>query len=348
MKSGRVTALAVGLLLSLLLGEGVVRALSLGNTTLSKGRLHAHDPDAGWICAPGTRARFAKPRSFDVGVTINSRGLRGPEHAFEKPAGVSRVVLLGDSTVWGHGLEDDETLAAVLERHTSNTEAINLGANGYSTVQELVRLETEGMRYAPDWTVLFFTPNDLEDNFDDKGGGRPIVSRRADGGFEIVNRPVRSPWKSSHYQWLRHHSRLFNFVEYAGEMLGQSVRRRARDPRRSAAKPAAERRDDVWGAFRHLLGRVSVLARRDGGRLLVVFSTSQGELRRARDPRRLARRLAALCDELGLPYLDPTDDFLEHPDPDRLFLFRDPHWSPAGAALVGRRVAAMVGSPDGR
>ena len=344
----RVAALFVGLALSLLLAEGVVRALGLGNTTLSKGRLHAHDPDAGWIGAPGTRARFAKPRSFDVGITINRRGIRGPEHAFAKPAGVRRVLLLGDSMVWGQGVEDDETIAAVLERELPATEAINLGVNGYGTVQELVRLETEGLRYAPDWTVLFFTQNDLEDNFDDKDGGRPVVAETGDGGFEIVNRPVRRPWKSGHTQWLRHHSRLFNFLEYSGELraLGQRYRARERRGSAGAPSPAAKQEEREWQAVRFLLGRLADLARRDGaGRLLVVYNTTQGDLRSS-DPRRVARRLCALAAELSLPCVDPAPDFLAHPDPDALFLVRDPHWSPAGAALVARRVAAVIASRD--
>ena len=352
-------ALALGLLLSLLLGEIVVRVLGLGHTTLSKGRLHAHDPDAGWTGAPGVDARFAKPRSFDVRVRHNSRGLRGPERAFAKPAGVRRVVLLGDSMVWGQGVADDETVSAVIERRLPATEAINLAANGYSTVQQWIRLEMEGLRYAPDWTVLFVTENDLEDNVDDKDGGRPVVVPDGEGGFAIANRPVRRAWKSGHTQWLRHHSRLFNYLEYAGE-IGE-LRRRFRARAAGEVKPRARRSAGAarspdlpdrawrWEALRYLVGRIDALAARDGGRLLVVYNTSQAEIRVARAaPSRDAERLGALCASLGLPFVDPSPDFFAHPDPERLFLAHDPHWSPAGAALVGGRVAAALRSLDAR
>lgn len=49
----------------------------------------------------------------DTTIAINSLGMRGPEPA-PKAAGDRRVLLLGDSIVWGYGVEADETFAARL------------------------------------------------------------------------------------------------------------------------------------------------------------------------------------------------------------------------------------------
>jgi len=234
----RLVLLALATVAALLAGEAVVRIAGAGGVTLTRARLHAYDPDAGWTCAPDLDLRYVRPGSFDVRVLTNGRGLRDDEHAAPKPAGVVRVACLGDSFPWGYGVENDEMLSAVLERELPGCETINLGTNGYGTVQSLVRLETEGLRYEPDWAVLAFCWNDLEDNFDDKDGGRPAL-RMGDGSPTIVNRPVARPWKSPAKQWLRHHSRLFAAAESGWERL--RLRPRVEGPRHAPTGSARPR-----------------------------------------------------------------------------------------------------------
>lgn len=301
----RLGVLLGSLFLGLLLCEGIVRIAGIGGTTLTRGRLHTYDPNAGWTGLPGLDTRYMLPNSFDVRIVNNSRGLRGGEHTIAKPEGVRRVVVLGDSFMWGFGVENEEMLATVLERELPKTESINLGSNGYSTVQQLVRLETEGMQYAPDWTVLAFTWNDLGDNFDDKKGGRPAVKLAPDGSVEVTNRPVRRRWKAPVKQWLRHNSRLFAFGEYCAELL--KMKRREQEAKSRAAEAASSEQpagpslaaamqeraggldytlidvyarsspdmDRGWAAFAGLLKQTRDLATRDGGRLLVVYNAAK-------------------------------------------------------------------------
>jgi lysophospholipase L1-like esterase len=238
--------IVVSLFAALLIGEGVVRIVGAGGTFLTRGRLHCFEPEAGWKCLPNLDAYYCLPGSFNVRVRCNSRGLRGKETEFIKPPGVRRIVVLGDSFMWGYGVENDEMFSSVLEKEITGSESINLGANGYSTVQELVRLETEGLRYDPDWTVLVFCWNDLEDNFDDKSGGRPVALVEEGENLRILNRPVRKPWKSPVKQWFRHHSRLFGVCEYATEMFKakrkeKRLYREAKDRVQPAALASTER-----------------------------------------------------------------------------------------------------------
>ena len=45
----------------------------------------------------------------------------------------------------------ESTLAHQLETRIPGSQSVNLAANGYSTVQELVRLERQGLSYDPDF-----------------------------------------------------------------------------------------------------------------------------------------------------------------------------------------------------
>jgi lysophospholipase L1-like esterase len=244
-------------LFALLLLEGAFRLIGVGGTTLTRGRLHAFDPDAGWTCHPGTDLRYAQPGSFDVRVQCNSRGLRDTEHDYQKPVGTRRIVVLGDSFVWGYGVEMEEMFSKQLERKLGELdgsgdgsdarwETINLGVNGYSTVQELVRLETEGLRYQPDWVVLMFCHNDLEDNFDDKDGARPVVKVNPNDTMTIVNRPVRRRFRSRIAQWFGRNSRLFGVVTFCLHTLKYQRREHQAAAARRAADADPDKQSQVF------------------------------------------------------------------------------------------------------
>jgi len=99
-------------------------------------------------------------------VTTNEKGFRGPSYPREKPENTIRIVGLGDSVMFGHGVADDDVYLTVLERSLnqpsglSRFEAINTAVPGYSTVMEVETLKERGLGYAPDIVVLHFVRND--------------------------------------------------------------------------------------------------------------------------------------------------------------------------------------------
>jgi hypothetical protein len=100
---------------------------------------------------------------------INSQGFRDKrEFDYQKPPGVVRVLVLGDSFTIGFEVYQEETYAAVIERYLKqngvNAEVINAGMSGNSNAEELIFFEQEGWKYQPDIVVLGYYVNDLEDN----------------------------------------------------------------------------------------------------------------------------------------------------------------------------------------
>jgi tetratricopeptide (TPR) repeat protein len=96
----------------------------------------------------------------------NSHGQRDRERTLQKPDGVRRILLLGDSVVEGYGLRESETISRQLEDlyPDGSTEVLNFGVSAYCTRAEIELLEVKGLRFDPDVVVLVFVENDF-DNF---------------------------------------------------------------------------------------------------------------------------------------------------------------------------------------
>lgn len=99
---------------------------------------------------------------------INSAGLRDVEHQLAKPAGVTRIALLGDSATEALQVRLNNTYARALERRLrsagANVEVINFGCSSYSTGQEYLQLKGEVAQYKPDITILMYNRGDNLEN----------------------------------------------------------------------------------------------------------------------------------------------------------------------------------------
>ena len=136
-----------------------------------------------------------------VHITTNSLGLRGPELA-AKPAGVRRVLALGDSFTFGHAVEAAEAWPAVLEqllnaRGGPRWEVVNAGVGGYGTGQQLLLYDELESQVQPDVVVLgFAVVNDVLDNlcvFAERWGKADAPCFRLEGTELTLTPPRPSP-----------------------------------------------------------------------------------------------------------------------------------------------------------
>jgi lysophospholipase L1-like esterase len=115
---------------------------------------------------------------FQGGRTqTNALGFRGREYAAAKPPGAWRVVGLGDSVMFGWGVDQDAIYMSLLERQLAaerpGVEVLNLAVPGYNTLQEAAVLEAKGLALAPDVVLVNYALNDWAAPFflaDDAGG----------------------------------------------------------------------------------------------------------------------------------------------------------------------------------
>lgn len=97
--------------------------------------------------------------------------------ALAKPEGGLRIVGIGDSWMWGSGVNNGETyLDRLHERLTSagvRVETINTGVWGYNAIQEVATLRWKGLVFRPDVVVVGLCGNDRA--FPDFLNERPFV-----------------------------------------------------------------------------------------------------------------------------------------------------------------------------
>jgi lysophospholipase L1-like esterase len=289
------------------------------------------------------RLRFdLRPRAVaaaEVEYRINAAGLRGPEVEEEKPPGVTRVAVLGDSIAFGYWVAEGDGFPRQLERMLNagaaagRVEVLNFGVPGYNLEQATEALRSRALRFAPDLVVLALCLNDLEGAFSYEYGLTVDRSARRES---LAGRIADA---------LLQHSRLFAWIEY--RLAEREARRafvRARNPMPGPLYAEAVSQQEAELEAR--LGTLSVLLREAGVPGLVAVFPTFGE-RFDRYPHRdLHRAVLAAADKASLAALDLLDCFAAYDF--RAVRVDVVHPSPLGhrvAAHAIREAACAAGLP---
>jgi len=117
---------------------------------------------------PNRSYRHVTP-DYRINIRTNSKGIRADgEIPYEKPSGVKRIVILGDSFGMGYGVDLQDTftsqMARSLEKNGIKCEVVNLSVSGHGNAEHLVALKEEGLRYEPDLVLIAWNSSDLDDN----------------------------------------------------------------------------------------------------------------------------------------------------------------------------------------
>jgi len=285
-----------------------------------------------------------------VHIVTNSLGLRGPEIG-PKPAGVRRVLALGDSFTFGHAVEAAEAWPAVLEgllnaRGGPRYEVVNAGVGGYGTGQELLLYEELESRVEPDLVVVgFAVVNDVLDNlciyaerfkadspcFHLEGSRLTVAPPRPPAE---ADRPTSWPPKSRAFELLMGHARRVALWNPRALAIAHSFGVRVRDTQVLPDTVAAWYDDrfaaDGWRLTRRLVLELRERAGRRGAPLALLLIPSALQVERGlqgalaaladdraaihaflRDPYRPQRILGDFCHGVELPCADPLPVSLE-------------------------------------
>jgi hypothetical protein len=361
----RVLLAALGVLVGVLLCELGARLLFTD--------FYRCDETLGWGFVPGRSGqRLGRGFEYLTRAHINALGLRDVERTLAKPAGVYRIVVLGDSMVAGLQVAQEETFSARLETALAaemppggaRVEVWNAGVDGYGTAQQLLLLDERLAAAAPDLVLAtVFLRNDVADNW-------PAAGARNHGLALRCGRPFLDPTRAAgdlapvpHAQpglrlALALRSRL------AALLLPPAVANPpAFRPRALYATPWS---DDVEGAWRRTLALLRALVARAGERppgrgaapepavavvmLPDAFQATLRAPRRAalaadgRDPDRPFALLEAALARDAVAHLDLRRVFQALPveQARAAFLPLDGHWSRQGHELAADAILAWL------
>ena len=135
---------------------------------IRKGRFQlSANPKIGYEPVPSVHYEGTDLSFYDYQGASNSLGYRDTEHTLEKPPGVYRIVVLGDSIAAGLKLQKYERtfpplLEQTLRRAGVKAEVLNFAVSGYNTQQEVETLKDKALRYRPNVVVVAYSLTDRE------------------------------------------------------------------------------------------------------------------------------------------------------------------------------------------
>jgi len=142
-------------------------------------------------------------------LRTNSRGMRSDnEYSEDKPENTMRIVGIGDSGMFGWGVEQGEDYMTVLGQNLNNRndgiryEVLNMGVPGYNTSLEVEAFIYKGLVFDPDIVVVGWCENDHQlpffmleaENFHrtDMSFLHMYLFRRKDIADVVAGRKIRS------------------------------------------------------------------------------------------------------------------------------------------------------------
>jgi hypothetical protein len=313
--------------LALLLAEGAVRVFAPHSRDHAlPGRLFDLDERLGWKLKPNRQVTH-RTRHFEVTYAINESGFRDRTHHHSNGGDVHRLLVYGDSQVFGWGVPEESRFSNLLERSVPSLEVWNLGVPAYGLDQELIAYGSGTPTLNADEVIFYVSEATLTRSRHRRMFGRPkpMFVKHDDGVLRAMPPAsvglARWPYEALSSLYLP------QFVSRRLAMVraGLAEDRQKREPDSGVARSAR------WmGDFdRDLLTLGIDSAAAKGHRATVLAAMREDDLRELRDF--CGRR------DVGLITVDLTRlrrDFMFGKD--------DPHWTVAGHRWVADEILSQV------
>jgi hypothetical protein len=326
--AGRLLTALVGIVVALIVCEFAVRfyrrvpllPIVPPEPYIDNAVLYRPSPTRLYELRPGVDALVGRQA---IHIHINAAGQRDDRDLpTEKPQGVFRVVVLGDSFTFGGKVPLEQSFSKSLERalgafdRSGRYEVVNLAVPGYNTEQEMLALKEAGLPYHPDLVIVNYVLND---------GGRMVQLIPRNSRLPLGLRRVLK--RSDLVQY------VYASVKYLQYRLhGGASREADKYTELSAGTPG-------WEASRAALVEIARLASSARAATLVVVWPMLVDLGQDYPHRAKHEFVVSECRRLGIPVLDLLLTF-EGRDASVLWAAKDDH-HPNGTAL-GMGAEAVV------
>jgi len=278
--------------------EGIETVPEIADTYFQHVFLEKHATKDAW-----NNANYDPQLGWDYQIAASR--IRGPRKTGPKPAGMFRVITVGDSFTWGIEVKDDECFPHYLEKILQGQragEVFNMGVGSYGIDQMLLKYERYGRVLRPDVVVLGIYPHDYDrTRLSFYSYSKPIFRRDPKTGqYALENLPVPPPKEV--------YASLKNSLDGNGSYAWVFVKNRVRKllstlPGNNGYYEETDR------LVEHLLSRLKGELDKTGTKLLVVhippgnaFENGEALSRGKREPQ--TAHLKALYEKLKIPHVD--------------------------------------------
>jgi hypothetical protein len=332
----RFLTVIISLAIVALLSEVALRlfAPGLGTAVNEKSRVCRFDHDLGW--APRENITWGGRGYL---VHQNQFGLRAPDDMqLKKTSGRKRVLVLGDSYVWGVGASQEELFTAP-EVSRTDDELINGGVSGYGTDQEYLFYLREGQKFDVDQVVVAFTLyNDVANNLASRQYSylKPYFTLN-DGQLVLHNDHVRYEIIRSFFRGLKRDSRVWNITSDGFDGLKNTLLPNQQKPLQADVVVSEDDRKGIELTLA-ILKKLKEAVEARHAEFYVVFIPYKPRVKaHLAGNHPFAPLIAAGLSEMGVHYREPYPEFLKSAmggvDP---FNPRDNHFNAAGHALFAK------------
>ena len=306
----------------------------------------------------------ASGRSGSHAFRVNSFGCRGEEPEISAPDGTVRILVLGDDSICGTSVSENETVSAHLQQFLANKtqarlEGINSAIPGYCPLLSWLKFEQDLAKLKPKIVILHV---DMTDIADDMCYRSLLLS---ENNHAVCSHPsLRLKPKPE--------NTVSHLVRQSATASWLFAKAREQGPEMLSIFPVSSNASlfdwitddppDIRLQVRHALEPITRLkesVEASGGRLLVTTAPVLWQVVSADNAPKLSRRcgirgttpyrrrfpfeiLQAFCNHTQVRFCDTSPTFENGPDGQKLFSTEAPVLSRIGMALYAREIARYI------
>jgi len=286
----------------------------------------------------------------EVNFRTNSLGFRGGEIQLKKPAGTTRILMLGDSIVLSAFLPEEEIFANLAEKMLASrhkVEVINAAVNDIGLRDEIEILKESGLQMKPDIVFLGFYENDSRPPWGFQNEYYTLPPRLVMASkvlekysyfykwlwmrvlvtrFKSTRFITRTDfvWDWKHGDWRTNQSSYQNLVKAADLDFG------------------AGWNDKAWDGIYSDLDQLRSIAARNNFKLVIAIFPVAIQVQSEFGDDYPQQKMKAYCQKHNIPCLDLLPILKPHKDED---IFIDLcHYTPLGNQIIAPHVADLLES----
>jgi len=263
----------------------------------------------GYRLVPSTSSTYRVPPKDGRVITVvsNRDGFRA-NRELDEPDVRPRILFLGDSLVFGHGVQESERFTDVLQTRNPSLRIENLGMAGYGPDLMLRSLEAVGLKLKPFMVVLCMYTDDFRRVRPEYQGIGFLIPRFKIKSGRLVTVPYPTPnlWNRLYFS-VAINKVLWSFTNWE------------------------------WDLNRAILDRFEQIGDQQPFRKVIVFLPGTSDT-----PNDQKRRLwlKQYAEHHTTPFLDLSDAINKMGR--QAFLEGDPHFSPTGHLIVARELERFL------